>query len=92
MNVQPGILFLVFLDRKFSPYPPVLEGGLVTVLHTLKPTSSFLLHFRIIFGVGVNLNIDFKEVFDGVLSERFLVSVFLKTSGNEAKLGWSIRP
>ena len=92
MNVQPRILSFVLFDGEFSPCPPVLECRLITALHTLKPSSGFLLYFGILFGVGVHLDVDLEEVFDGVLSESFLVAVFLKTGSDETELEWSVRP
>jgi hypothetical protein len=92
MNVQPGIFFLVLLDREFSPYPPVLEGGLIPVLHTLEPSCSHLLYFGVVFSVPVDFDIDLEEMLDGVLSKLFVVTVFFETTGDEAKLGLRVRP
>ena len=91
MNVQPRILPLVLFDGKLPPYPPVLEGGLITVLHTLEPSSSFLLYFWILFGVGVHFDVDLEEMLDGVLSEFFLVAIFLKTTSDKTKLERGVR-
>jgi len=38
------------------------------------------------------LDVDFEEVLDGVLSESFIIAVFLKTGSDETKLEWSVRP
>ena len=92
MNVQPSILSFVFFDGELSPYPPVLEGKLITVLHAPEPSSGFLLHPWILFGIGVHLDVDFEEVLDGVLFESFVIAVFLKTGSDETKLEWSVRP
>ena len=37
------------------------------------------------------MDVDLKEVLDGVLPESFLVTVFLETGSDETKLGWSVR-
>ena len=92
MNAQPGVLFLVLLDGEFSPYPPVFEGGLIAVLHALEPSSSFLLYFRVLVSVGVDLDVDLKEVPDSVLSEFFLIAVFLETGSDKTELGQGVRP
>jgi len=88
MDIQPGILSLVLLDREFSPHPPVLESGLVPIFHALEPSGSFFLHFWVAFCVGVNFNIDLEEVLDGILPQSFLVAVFLETGSDQTKLGW----
>ena len=92
MNVQPRILSLVLFDGEFSPYPPVCEGGFVTIFHALEPSSGLLLYFWVSFRVSVDLDVDLEEVLDGVLSQSFLVAVFLKTGSDETELERSIRP
>lgn len=92
MNVQPCVLSLVLFDGEFSPQPPVLEGGLITILHTLEPSRGGLLDFWILVSVGVHLDIDLEEVLDGVLPEFLLIAVFLKPGSDKTKLEWSVRP
>jgi hypothetical protein len=91
MNVQPRILSLVLFDGEFSPYPPICEGGFITVFHAFEPGSGLLLYFRVRFCVSVDLDVDLEEVLDGVLPQSFLVAVFLKTGSDKTELERRVR-